>query len=257
MTLSAKGPLTDYSPLGGGHRSYGAWIERFEKRAARYKSERLAFDERPLSASEAKIVGASIAQFQLGEVSDGAYLIKTMSDYAVRRGEDELFTLAHKLLQESHHHASLLSRFMEHHGLKKKRLHPLDAAFRVVRRLGGVETMLSTLLVAELVATHYYQCLGHSTRSIMLKRISAELLEDEFAHIQLFTQLLSELREGRPEWIDRITTFIEKAVLTSALIAVWPFHHKVYRRAGTNFSAYWAIYWRRYREAYGVEPVAG
>lgn len=99
------------------------------------------------------------------------------------------------------------------------------------------------------MATHYYQCLGHSTRSSMLKRISDQLLEDEMAHIHLYRRLLADLRGERGRLHNLTIRFIEHAVFFAALGAVWPFHHKVYRRAGTGLSAYWHVYWARFREA--------
>ncbi len=224
------------------------WLVWFDAQADQQHKERLIYDERLLSGAEAKVLGRSIAQFQLGEVSDGAYLVKAMTSWAMRNGQDDLVTLAHKLVREARHHAFLLAEFMKHHDLPQARAHPLDAGFRIIRRLGRVETMLSTLMVAELIATHYYQCLGHSTRSTMLKRISAELLEDEKAHIYLYRRLLADLRGERGRFHNLVIKGIEHCVFLTALVAVWPFHHKVYRRAGTGLSTYWHVYWARFRE---------
>jgi hypothetical protein len=246
MNLMATSHDEDFSAF-----DYGDWLAWFDARAARQKLDRLAYDERPLSGAEAQILGKSIGQFQLGEVSDGAYLIKAMSEYALKTDQDDLLPLGHKMVREARHHAFLLAQFMEHHGLPRVKKHPLDTSFRIIRRLGGVETMLSTLMLAELIAIHYYQCLGHSTRSVMLKRIAGQLLEDEQAHIYLYRKLLGELREGRQGWRAALTVLIERLVFASALIAVWPFHHKVYRRAGTSLNAYWHIYWGRFFEATG------
>ena len=249
MNLVAGRDNTDFQASDFEAFEVADWLAHFDAREAQNAQERLAFDERPLSDAEAEIVGRSIAQFQLGEVSDGAYLIKAMTDWAIRTGEDDLIPLGHKMVRASRHHAFLLAQFMDHHGLKRVKRHLLDAAFRVVRRLGGVETMLSTLMVAELMATHYYQCLGHSTRSVMLKRISEDLLNDEQSHIHLYRLLLGRLRAERSPFLFALTNWIEKTVFFFALLAVWPFHHKVYRRAGTSFGIYWAVYWRRYGQA--------
>lgn len=244
MSLPATAGPSDFDSF-----DHADWIAWFDVRARQQHKDRLIYDERPLSTAEARILGRSIAQFQLGEVSDGAYLVRAMTAYAMRTGQDDLITLAHKLVREARHHAFLLAEFMKHHNLPKVRAHPLDAGFRIIRRLGGVETMLSTLLIAELIATHYYQCLGHSTRSSMLKRISGQLLEDEKAHIHLYRRLLADLRGERSALHNRVIWLIEHVIFISALVAVWPFHHKVYRRAGTGLNAYWHVYWARFRIA--------
>lgn len=249
MNLLAEPNNKDYTAF-----DYAAWLAWFDLRVDRYKTDRLVYDERPLQESEADTLGPSIAQFQLGEVSDGAYLIKGMTDYGMKSGQDDLIPLAHKLVREARHHAFLLAEFMDHHSLKQAKTHPLNTCFRIIRRLGGVETMLSTLLLAELVATHYYQCLGHSTRSMMLKRICTQLLEDEEAHICLYRKLLAELRVGRGPTHRKLTALIEKAVFACALVAVWPFHHKVYRRAGTSLGSYWHIYWARFQDVTAELP---
>lgn len=160
MNLVARRESSDFQANDFAAFKVADWLAWFDAQAEHSVQERLAFDERPLSDVESKFVARSIAQFQLGEVSDGAYLIKAMTDYAMKTGEDDLIPLGHKMVRESQHHAFLLAQFMEHHDLKLARRHALDAGFRVIRRLGGVETMLSTLMVAELIATHYYQCLG-------------------------------------------------------------------------------------------------
>jgi hypothetical protein len=249
MNLMAETRKEDFAAF-----DYGAWLAWFDLRVDRYKTSRLVYDERPLQDSEAQTLGPSIAQFQLGEVSDGAFLIRGMTGYALKSGQDDLIPLAHKLVREARHHAFLLAEFMDHHSLKRVKTHPLNTCFRVIRRLGGVETMLSTLLLAELVATHYYQSLGHSTRSMMLKRICVQLLEDEDAHICLYRKLLWELRTGRSAAHRKVTTWIERAVFGCALVAVWPFHHKVYRRAGTSLGSYWYIYWAKFNDVTAEPP---
>lgn len=229
--------------------SYGDWLTWFDEQAAHNAKARMIYDERPLTFTEANILGRSIAQFQLGEVSDGAYLVNALTTWAIRTGRDELIPLGHHLIRGSKHHAFLLGEFMQHHDLPKVRFHPLDAGFRIIRRLGAAETMLSTLLIAELIATHYYQCLGNSTRSPMLKRISTQLLADENAHIELYRKLLEDLRGERSAFHNAFISLIEHGAFVAALIAVWPFHYKVYRRAGTGLSAYCHIYWTRFRSA--------
>lgn len=228
---------------------YGDWLAWFEGKAKQRASAQLIYDERPLSSSETDILAKSIAQFQLGEISDGVCLVNTLTSWAMRAGRDDLIPLGHHLVREAQHHAFLLGEFMAHHDLPTVKFHPLDTGFRIIRRMGGTETMLSTLLIAELIATHYYQCLGSSTRSSMLKRISVQLLEDENAHIALYRKLLKDLRGERTVLHNSVIRVIEHLVFVSALIAVWPFHHKVYRRAGTGLSAFWHIYWTRFRGA--------
>lgn len=236
-------------PEGFARFSYADWLTWFDERVAQQDKARLIYDERPLTYTEANILGRSIAQFQLGEVSDGAYLVKALTAWAMRTGREELIPLGHHLVRGSKHHAYLLGEFMQHHDIPEARFHPLDAGFRILRRLGGAETMLSTLLIAELVATHYYQCLGSSTRSTMLKRISSQLLEDENAHIELYRKLLTDLRGERSGVHNALISLIEHGVFVAALVAVWPFHYKVYRRAGTGLPAYWHVYWTRFRRA--------
>lgn len=251
LAETGHGTHNPAGPDGFARFSYADWLTWFDERGAQQEKARLIYDERPLTYTEANILGRSIAQFQLGEVSDGAYLVKALTAYAMRTGRDELIPLGHHLVRGSKHHAYLLAEFMRHHDLPKARFHPLDAGFRIIRRLGGAETMLSTLLIAELIATHYYQCLGSSTRSTMLKRISAQLLEDENAHIELYRKLLADLRGERSAFHNAVIALIEHGIFIAALVAVWPFHHKVFRRAGTGLPAYWHVYWTRFRSAIG------
>jgi len=236
--------------------SYSEWQSFFEDNARARQKETLVYDERLLKDAERELVAKSMAQFQLGEYSEGEHLIGKMSAYAFANDEPALGTIALLLVEEEKRHAQLLGEFMRHHDLPLLKRHWMDSCFRFIRRFSGLDTMLTALLIAETIATHYYECLGHVTRSHMLERICDTLREEEMAHIHFIVPLLNDVRQSSGKVGRALTKVGENGLFLGAVIVVWMNHAAIYRRAGVKLRAYWQLNWQnwaRYR-AISDEP---
>ncbi|TNE38262.1 MAG: hypothetical protein EP347_06410 [Alphaproteobacteria bacterium] len=232
---------------------YEDWLAYFEANAKARAKETLAFDERPLSERERQLIGRSLAQFQLGERSEGHNLIGRITAYSHEVGEPALTRLAVLLIDEEYRHAAMLAQFMEHHSLPLLEHHWVDSCFRYIRRFGGLDLMLTTLLIALTIASQYYRSLGPASRSPMLKRMCVILREEEAAQIHLLNQLIEEVRGRRPSFGYWWRGQAAKVIFGGALLIVWFNHSRIYRRSGIGFAGFWRVNWRQWRQS-GTPP---
>lgn len=226
--------------------SYSDWQSYFEDNASARKKETLVYDERLLKEAERQLVAKSMAQFQLGEYSEGEHLIGKMSAYAFAHDEPALGTIALLLVEEEKRHAQLLGEFMRHHDLPQLERHWMDSCFRFIRRFSGLDMMLTALLIAETIATQYYECMGRVTRSHMLKRICDTLREEETAHIRFIVPLLNDVRRDRGRIGSGLTKVGQNGLFLGVLIVVWMNHGHIFRRAGMRLPAYWKVNWQNW-----------
>jgi hypothetical protein len=232
---------------------YQQWQSYFEEIAKTREAEALVYDERPLSDAEKDLIGRSLAQFQLGEHSEGHHLIGKISAFAHEWDKPALARIGELLAEEEKRHAGLLGTFMDHHEISRLESHWVDTSFRFIRRFGGLDLMLTTLLIAVTIATQYYRCLGPATRSPMLKRICVILREEEAAQIHLLNQMVSDIRSNRSPFGVWFRDRTAQVIFSGALLIVWFNHGKIYRRAGIGFKAFWPVNWQQWRQR-GAPP---
>src|SRR5262249_16616243 len=104
-----------------------------------------------LTEEERRLIGPSIATFQLGEQSPGTHLLRTAYVFAGEHDAPEVARITELLIGEEQQHAALLRAFMACHGIPVRQHHWSDHVFRRIRRLGGLEWTLGVLLTAELI----------------------------------------------------------------------------------------------------------
>src|SRR5712692_3837539 len=96
-------------------------------------------DSHHLTPAEENVVSGSIQQFQLGEGSDGAGLLRRAQIHA-RKTADPLFVPALQLfVLEEQRHSAWLGRFLDREGIPRLSRHWLDTVFRRLRKLAGLE----------------------------------------------------------------------------------------------------------------------
>jgi hypothetical protein len=173
-------------------------------------------DARVLTPEERAIITSSIQQFQLGEGSNGRRLLRCGQEYA-QAVDDPLFAgaLAH-FVEEEERHSWHLARFMEVQDIPVLRKHWVDTVFRGLRGLAGsLEVSLTVLVTAELVAVPYYRALRDATNSVILRAISAKILEDEAAHLKFQASMLARLASKRSLACQRLLSLLH---LNNALL---------------------------------------
>ena len=207
------------------------WLNHFEYHAEQPRGTRGGAPS-ALRTEERRLIGRSIATFQLGAQSDGTGLLRAAYRFAAAHGAELLPRITELFSREEQRHARLLREFMEEHGIRAKCGHWTDAIFRRLRRLGGFELYLHVLITAELIGNVYYRALESVTGCQSLSVLCRTLIADELAHIGYESDLILELRAQKPAALRTLIWLTHRAFFCGASCAVWVCHRAVLRRAG-------------------------
>ncbi len=191
-----------------------------------------------LSEKEFEKIRKSIAVFQKGESSDGKHLIQKAHKNAMKTGDKNYFDALMLFINEEHRHSFDLKRFMMIQGIPLLKTHWTDWIFRRLRNLGGLETSISVLLTAEIIATVYYDALSKATDSTVLKSICHQILEDEDMHIRFQSEGLSRFYVKRKFLTNAMIHLIRRILLEATMHAVWIDHRKVFKAGGYGFFSF-------------------
>lgn len=208
-----------------------------------------------LGPEERRLIGRSIATFQLGEQSDGTGLLRAAYRFAAARGDELLPRITELFIREEQRHARLLRQFMEEHGIRARCRHWSDAIFRRLRRLAGFELYLHVLITAELIGNVYYRALESVTGCQRLKLLCRTLIADELAHVGYESELILELRAEKPAALRTLVRLMHRAFFCGAACAVWISHRAVLRRAGHTASGFLRTCLAQY--AFHLDPPSG
>jgi len=213
------------------------WLDHFEYHSTR-RCELPAGKPADLTAFERRLIGRSIATFQLGEQSEGRSLLLSAERYEREHNAVPLVRIVSLLIAEEQHHAALLGAFMDEHGIPRKRSDWTDHVFRRLRRLAGFELYLSVLVTAELIGKVYYRALEAATGSRQLQTLCRMLVADELAHVGLETDLLRGMHEEKSGAARWLTTSALRTFFTGASFVVWLGHRRVLRSAGYGLGTF-------------------
>jgi hypothetical protein len=208
----------------------GIWLNHFEYHAQR--ARRLpAGVPNALTMGERRLIARSIATFQLGEQSQGLYLLRTAWRFARAHEAPALARITELLIREEQQHAALLRGFMREHAIPIREHDWTDTLFRQIRRLGGFELSLAVLLTAELIGNVYYRALEHATGCQPLRLLCRMLVADELAHVGFESDVLLAIRaqQSAPGRLAR--EYLHRGFLLGTACVVWVTHRAVLRRA--------------------------
>lgn len=188
-----------------------------------------------LSFPERRAIQDSIQQFQLGEGSIGARLLKRGQSYSADARDPDFALALGSFIREEQRHSACLLRFMQTQGIPSVTSHWVDSVFRLLRGLAGLELSLRVLVTAEIIAVPYYRALGKATSSVLLRTISKMILEDEAAHLRFQASMLSRLGGGRARVVQQVLSFTHRFFLRGTCCVVWAGHRKVFVAASYTF----------------------
>lgn len=223
------------------------WLDHF--RANRSKTSDEVQDD-SLTEMEKRLIGRSIAAFQLGEYSEGKGLMRAAGAYASEIGDDRLVEITKLFILEEQRHAGLLLGYMNRHGIPQLKRHWADGVFRRLRKDVGLEVSTTVLITAEIISLVYYRALRASTGSVRLQRICDEILEDEAAHVRYGSGLIGRLRAGRPWSGGRISELLHEILFAGTVLVVFAGHGRVLAAGGYGFGRYWRACWGEFRECF-------
>jgi len=230
------------------------WLEHF--RANRSKMS----DEVPgdrLTEKEKRLIGRSIAAFQLGEYSEGKGLMRAAGDYARAIGDDRIIEITKLFILEEQRHAGRLLAFMNRHGIAQLKRHWADGVFRRLRKDVGLELSVTVLITAEIISLVYYRALRASTGSVRLKEICDEILDDEAAHVRYGSGLIGRMRAGRSWTGGRLAGILHEVLFAGTVLVVFAGHGRVLAAGGYGFGRYWRACWGEFRGCFGARRILG
>jgi hypothetical protein len=207
------------------------WLNHFEHHAQHPRCVPSGFSDL-LQAEERRLIGSSIATFQLGEQSEGTTLRRAAERFACAQRMPALVRIVDLFICEQRRHAALLRDFMQDHRIALKSGDWTDRIFRRIRRLAGLELYLYVLISAELIAIVYYRALEAATACQRLRLLCRVLVCDELAHVGFESQWLLALRARRRAPLRTLMRLAHRAFFTSVASVVWVMHRRVLRRAG-------------------------
>jgi hypothetical protein len=207
------------------------WLNHFEYHAEHPRCVPAGLSN-VLKPEERRLIGRSIAVFQLCEQPEGSALLRSVRHFAAKHKAAPLMRITELFIREQQRHAALLGAFMEGHGIARKQTDLTDFVFCCLRRLGGFGLRLHILVAAELIANVYYRALEAATGCQRLKILCRILVADELAHIGIESQLLLALRARQSAPLRAVTRLLHRGFFACAAGIVYLTHRAVLRGAG-------------------------
>jgi hypothetical protein len=191
----------------------------------------------------------SLQDFQLGESSEGIHGMARAAAYGERVG-DSLYPEAVRLFfGEENRHAAYLARYLVLAGATPIGRSWTDFVFRRIRRLFGLEVLLTVLLTAELIGEVFYRAVRDASGCRVLRGICTQLLRDERQHVRFHVERFALMYAGRPRIARRVRNGLWRTFFTGTLLAVWLKHRRAFRLGGYGFGRYWREAWKGFRRA--------
>ncbi len=210
------------------------WVEYFKYNNAHLL--KLDFNSRSeLSAEERKLIAPSIRAFQIGEGSDGKHLSKAVRKFAMQTGYKEYPEIMRWFVMEENRHSQTLKKSMEVHRIPTVSKLWIDDAFRMLRKLMGLECEVIILVTAEMIALSYYTALGNATNSPLLKTICKQMLNDELMHVILQSDTLFRISKTRCKPLNEFIRILRKVIMRITLMVVWAKYKDLFLKGGYTY----------------------
>jgi hypothetical protein len=214
------------------------WRDYFEAYMSRQRH--IPWDElRPLAGRERCVLVPSLQDFQLGESSEGRHGMVRATAYGKRVGDPHYAEALRLFFAEENRHAAYLAQYLRLNGADLIGRSWTDFVFRRVRRLMGLETLLTVLLTAELIGEVYYRAVRSATPCPALRSICTQLLNDERMHIRFHVERFRFLRTGRGRARRTVQDGLWRLFFAATRVAVWSKHRRTFRLGGRTFGRYW------------------
>jgi hypothetical protein len=203
-----------------------------------------------LAPEERALIAPSLREFQQGEGLEGGHFNRVVHEHAWRTS-DAAYLEAHcRFMAEERRHARDLARFLGLAGVPLLTERSwLNRLFCWLGSRGGLELTLAIITMVEVIAQTYYAALRRATRSPVLRRLCAQILRDEKAHVRFQCERLAALRRGRSGWLLALTHWLDAFLFVGAGLACWWGHRRVLRVGGLGFVTFWRRAWRHLRTA--------
>ena len=225
-----------------------AWVEHFQRSLQRADIVQ-GTSPNHLSPAEVDAIAQSVAEFQLGESSEGRHLITAAYRYAAISGDYNYVAALRLFIAEENRHAQELGRFLDSAGIPRVGASWPDTVFRFLRRRAGLELSIVVLVTAEIIAKVYYAALRDATGSRVLQQLCKQILRDERHHVNFQAQRVALLRARRSRLSIRVRVALHRFLLAGTCFVVWRKHGRAMRAGGMSFGRFWRATWREMNDA--------
>ena len=195
-------------------------------------------DAPPLTLAERQRVARSVAQFQLGEWARGRGLLRRAAAHPALAADPWFVPALRLFIAEEQRHSALLGRFLDREHIPRLDRQWVDAVFRRLRKLAGLELCAVVLATAEVLAIPFYQALRDATGSPLLRALCRRILCDEAAHLQYQALTIGLARQARPVWAQRLSSAAHALLFRVTALVLWQQHRGVFHGAGWRFSRF-------------------
>jgi len=192
-------------------------------------------DVRPISSEMAPLLTSSLQLFQLGEGARGLTFLELGRRHAETTGDLDFVETLALFIAEEQRHSAMLGRYLRAVGAGLLERHWVDGIFRRLRKLAGLECMVTVLVTAEVIAVPYYRAVHRISPCPVLRAICRRILREEARHLLFQASTLAVLQQARPDWWTRLTRFAQHILLAGTCVTVWAQHGRLLRRGRMTF----------------------
>ena len=207
---------------------YFGWHKYFDDRRA--LELEAPYDEPFEDRPGREAVARSVERFELGESGDGANLKRL----AAETGDATYARTIELFVDEEGQHARWLGDLRERFGGTKLHSHWTDAAFVMLRHIGGLRREICVLLTAEIVALSYYRVLALAYDDGVLRAACDRILRDERGHVAFHRATLGSEFATMPGPMRTLAVLTWRAfVAVTTKVVAWD-HREVLALAGVT-----------------------
>ena len=207
-----------------------------------------------------EILIPSLQQFQLGENASGMHFLALAREHGRVTGDPDFPEAIALFIAEEQRHSALLARYLRLAGAPLLGEHWVHSVFRRMRHWAGLESKVTVLVTAEILAVPYYRALMDVTRCPALTAICQRVLREEAQHLLFQGNTLRRLQQTRPGWWVAGTHLAQELFLAGTCLVTWLGHRRVFALAGEGFLDVWftsrVVLAHVQRAAAGQNPLA-
>jgi hypothetical protein len=214
------------------------WLEYF--RSNQSEPDEIPWDAVCVPASAMRqILVSSLQQFQLGENASGLHFLALAREHGRATGDPDFPEAIALFIAEEQRHSAMLARYLRLIGAPLLRRHWIHSIFRHLRHWAGLESKVTVLVTAEILAIPYYRAAMEVSRCPALAAICQRVLREEAQHLLFQGNTLRRLQRSRPNWWVGATHFVQELFLAATCLATWFAHRRVFAAAGDGFLDVW------------------
>lgn len=214
------------------------WLDYFRSNQAEPDEIPWTTATQPAGPNRAVLV-RSLQQFQLGENATGLHFLELARAHARATNDPDFPEAIALFIAEEQRHSSMLARYLRQIGEPLLRRHWIHSIFRNLRHWFGLESKVTVLVTAEILAVPYYRAVLESTRCPALAAICQRILREEAQHLLFQGNTLRRLQIDRPGWWVTATHAVQEMFLAGTCLATWIEHRRVFAAAGDGLLDVW------------------